>query len=93
MSWKGADLTSNYYVGHVDVDVDPKHIVDDIQSLGVRVIEFEEIRRVPNRYKSFRLCIRRSDFPKLLVEDFWPVDVVIDRFFGKRTPAGDSNES
>lgn len=91
MSWKGADLTSNYYVGKVDVSVDPQHIIDDIESLGVRVLEFEEIKRIPNRYKSFRLCIRRADFQKLLVEDFWPEDVVIDRFFGKRTSGGDSS--
>ena len=86
MSWKGADLTSNYYVGRVDIDVDPQRIVDDIETqLGVRVIEFAEIKRIPNRYKSFRLCIRRSDVKKLLVEDFWPEDVVIDRYFGKRS--------
>ena len=53
MSWKGADKTSHFYVGQVHVDEEPQNIVDDIESLGVRVIEFEEIRRIPNRYKSF----------------------------------------
>ena len=81
MSWKGADLTSNFYVGQVDVDEDPQNIVTDIESLGVRVIEFVEIKRIPNRCKSFRLCIRKADLPKLLVEDFWPEGVRFDRFF------------
>ena len=81
MSWKGADLTSNFYVGQVHVDEDPQKIVTDIESLGVRVIEFIEIKRIPNRYKSFRLCIRTTDLPKLLVEDFWPEGVRFNRFF------------
>ena len=61
MSWKGADLTSNFYVGQVHVDEDPQKIVTDIESLGVRVIEFIEIKRIPNRYKSFQLCIQKTD--------------------------------
>ena len=86
MSWRGADLTANYYIGHVSVDVDPKLITSDIESLGVRVVEFEQLELKHNRFKSFRLCIRKADFPKLLVEDFWPEEVVVDRFFrGKRS--------
>ena len=80
-SWKGADLTSNFYVGQINVDEDPKKIVDDIESLGVRVIEFEEVKRIPNRYKCFRLCIRKADLPKLLVDDFWPEGILFDRYF------------
>ena len=86
LSWKGADLTANYYIGHVNVDVDPKLITDDIESLGVRIVEFEQLELKHNRFKSFRLCIRKSDFSKLLVEDFWPEEVALDRFFwGKKT--------
>ena len=81
MSWKGADKTSNFYVGQVHIDVDPKEITSEIESLGVQVIELEEIKRIPKRYKSFRLCIRKSDLPKLLVDDFWPEGVRFDRFF------------
>ena len=65
----------------MNVDVDPQSIISDIDSLGVQVFEFEEIKRIPNRYKSFRLCIKKADLPKLLVEDFWPEGVLFDRFF------------
>ena len=86
LSWKGADLTANYYIGRVNVDVDPKMIVDDIESLGVKIVEFERLELKHNRFKSFRLCIRKSDFSKLLIEDFWPEEVILDRFFwGKKT--------
>ena len=81
LSWKGADLTTNYYVGRVNNAVDPKMIIDDVESLGVRVVEFEPLKLSHSRFKSFRLCIRKADIPKLLVEDFWPEDVIIDRFF------------
>ena len=81
LSWRGADLTTNYYIGRVSNLVDPKMITDDIESLGVRVVEFEELKLNHSRFKSFRLCIRKADIPKLLIEDFWPEDVVIDRFF------------
>ena len=56
-------------------------IIDDIESLGVRVVEFEPLKLSHSRFKSFRLCIRKADVSKLLLEDFWPEDVVIDRFF------------
>ena len=95
MSWKGADLTSNYYIGHVSMDTDPKLIVTDIESMGVRVIEFEEIQRKHNRFKSFRLCIRKADFSKLLsIDDILPDGVILDHFFwGKKTQRGSQIES
>ena len=74
-------MTTNYYVGRVSNAVDKKVIVDDIESLGVRVVEFDELKLNHSRFKSFRLCIRKADIPKLLIEEFWPEDVVIDRFF------------
>ena len=88
MSWKGADLTSNYYVGHINIDADPEVIKSDIASIGVKVIEFEELERKHNRFKSFRLCIRKSDETKLLTEDFWPEEVVLDKFFRGKSASG-----
>ena len=92
LSWKGADLTANFYVGRVNNNVDPKMIIDDIETLGVRVIEFEELKLSHSRFKSFRLCIRKSEASKLLVEDFWPEDVVIDRFFKGKNAKRDEQE-
>ena len=87
-------MTANFYVGRVNNGVDPKTIIDDIESIGVRVVEFEELKLSHCRFKSFRLCIRKSDTAKLLVEDFWPEDVVIDRFFrGKNAEREQSAQS
>ena len=90
---EGSKLTANYYIGHVNVDVDPKLITDDIESLGVRIVEFEQLELKHNRFKSFQLCIRKSDFSKLLVEDFWPEEVVFDCFFWGKTRNAESQRS
>ena len=60
MSWRGADLTINFYVGNVDINADVSVIKEDIEAQGAKVIELEELQRRHNRFKSFRLCIKNK---------------------------------
>ena len=90
LSWKGADLTVNFYVGNVDIstprDVIKKSIVDQ----GIDVVELAEIPRRHNRFKSFKLCIRKKDVEKIKDPDFWPEGVVLRRYFRKPNADGDT---
>jgi hypothetical protein len=51
VSWQGADLTLNKYIGNVDNSVESGAIVDCIKAKGVDIIEFEELER----FKSFQI--------------------------------------
>ena len=86
MSWKGADLTTNIYIGNVDVSTSTDDVKAGISAQGVEVVELEELKRNHNRFKSFRLCIRKSERPKITVPEFWPEGVIIRNFFWGKDP-------
>ena len=89
VSWKGADLTMSFYIGNVDVGANCDVMKSDIKNLGVDVVEFEELRRRHNHFKSFRLVIKRKDFDAIKDPLFWPDGVVVRKFF--RRMNGDGN--
>ena len=87
VSWRGADLTTELYVGNVSTNVSVEEAKQAIIDLGVEVIELEVIRR-HNHFQSFRLRVKRTDFEKMKDPDIWPDGIVIRRFFrGKRNGA------
>ena len=88
MSWKGADLTHSYYIGNVDIGVSVHEVKDGIEGQGVCVVELDEIPRRQNRFKSFRLVIKKSDATTIKDPDFWPEGVVLRRFFHKNRTDG-----
>ena len=60
ISWKGADLTTNIYIGYVDVNTSLEEVKEGINSQDVHVVELAELKRSHNRFKSFRLCMKTS---------------------------------
>ena len=66
MSWTGASLTVDSYIGRVDTLVSADMIKDDLTSNGFDVISLEENETRHNRFKSFKLVVKQSDFEKLL---------------------------
>lgn len=84
VSWKGADLTVNRYIGNVDITAKSDQIRDYIEKKGITVIEFEENKTQHTRFKSFRLRIRRSDVTNIDNPEFWPSDVIVRPFFRPR---------
>ena len=89
-SWKGADLTLSFYVGFADIDSTTDIMKAGIEEQGVGVVELEELTRRHNRFKSFRLVIRKKDVETIKNPDFWPEGIVVRRFF-QRTNANDGN--
>ena len=59
-----------------------------IESQGVGVVSLEEIPRRHNRFKSFKLCIKKKDSDAIKDANFWPEGVVVRRFFFKRNSDG-----
>ena len=48
------------------------------------IVELDPITTAHNRYKSFRLRVKRSDLDKIEDADFWPQGVVVCRYFRPR---------
>ena len=86
VSLRGADLTINLYVGNVNIHATIEEMRTEVSSQGVEVVDLEEIDRTHNRFKSFRLCVRKTDLPKITDADFWPSGVVVRRFFRRKQP-------
>ena len=92
-SWRGADLTLNLYLGYFDINTSHEEVKSGIESQGVNVVELEELRRQHNRFKSFRLCIRKKDMDQVKESDFWPEGVVLRKFFQKLNRDGVTDTS
>ena len=66
---------------YVDIESITEQIKADVESQGLKIVELEETQRRHNRYKSFRLCIRKSDIDKMKENIQWPDGIEIQRFF------------
>lgn len=93
MSFKGADLTVDRYVGRIDVNEDNVKVKAYIEDSGVELLDFQENSRTHSSFKSFKITARRSDLPTLEREDFWPTGVVFRNFFRPRQRRDDQATS
>ena len=89
LSWKGADLTHEFYITKVDIDAAVGVMRDWIESQGegVRVVNLEEILQHHKRFKSFKLVIRKKDAENIR-DWLWPEGVEVRRFFAKSNSDG-----
>ena len=89
LSWKGADLTHEFYITKVDIGAAADVLRDWIESQGegVRVVDLEEIPQHHKRFKSFKLVMRKKDAEKIR-EWAWPEGVEVRRFFAKSNSGG-----
>ena len=81
-------MTRSVYIGQFDNNSTADAVKSSIESQGVSVVELEELKLNHNRFKSFRLCLKKEAMPKILDPDFWPAGVVVRRFWrGKSSQA------
>ena len=78
-----------FYVGFADIDSTTDIMKAGIEDQGVGVVELEELARRHNRFKSFRLVIRKKDVEAIKDPNFWPEGIVVRRFF-QRTNDGNA---
>ena len=84
LGWKGADLTVERYLGRVGINEDNEMVKKHIQDAGITVVGFEENSRVHERFKSFKLTIKRSQLKQLENPQLWPEGVILRNFFRPR---------
>ena len=84
VSLRGADLTTELYVGNVDNSVSIDDARSSISEMGVDVIDLESVGR-QRHFQSFRLRIKKAHLPIIKNPDLWPDGIIIRRFFrGKK---------
>ena len=91
MSWSGADLTVESYIGRVAFTVDAETIKADLTSNGYEIISIEENETRHQRFKSFKMVVKQSEFEKLLKFP-WPEGVLYRRFWRPRPPIAGREE-
>ena len=93
MSWGGAPLTVDCYVGRVDFSVTAEQIKSDVVAMGVDVLEIAENQTRHQLFKSFKLVVKKTDFSTLNSPEIWPEGVVFRRFRRPRPPIPGQVES
>ena len=86
MTWGGAPLTIDCYVGRVDCSVTSDQIKTSVVAMGIDVVEIEENLTRHHLFKSFKLVIKKTDFSTLNSPEIWPEGVVFRRFRRPRPP-------
>ena len=84
VSWRGAPLTVDCYIGRVDLNATADEIKAFVISKGIDVSAIEENVTMNQRFKSFKLVIKKTDYEKLDDRDLWPEGVVFQRFWRPR---------
>ena len=80
-SVKGADLTVNRYVGRWHNDTTIDGVKEFITKQNVSVVELVDLETKHERFKSFRLRIKKTQLPLIEDENFWPAGVILSPFF------------
>ena len=93
ISLKGADLTVAKYIGYLDNSTQPEDIRALLDEHQVETISLDPIPQKHNRFKSFKLVVKKSQLP--IVEDgkIWPEGVVVGRFWSPKSTNPSSSET
>ena len=88
-SWRGADLTTDLYLGYFSNGTTVDEVKFNFEDQGVNVVELEQLQTQHNKFKSFKMCIRKSDMEKVKSDNFEiPENVVIRYFYQKKSNDG-----
>jgi hypothetical protein len=87
---KDAELTVDRYLGNVGINEDNLKVKEYIENAGITLVNFQENKRNHERFKSFKLTVKRSHLTLLEDPELWPEGVVISNFFCPRQTAMNS---
>ena len=79
----------NLYLGYFDIATTVENVKFNIEDQGVDVVELVELQTQHNKFKSFRLCIRKKDLQVMQGENFeMPEGTVVRYFFAGKNRDG-----
>ena len=93
ISLKGADLTVAKYIGYLDNTTRVEDIRELLDEHGVEVVSLEPIPQKHDRFKSYKLVVKKSQLS--IVEDgkLWPEGVVVGRFWSPKPKNPSTSET
>ena len=83
LSFKGADLTVDFYLTYADVNCTADDIKAWTKNEGVELVNAELVPQRHNHFKSFKICVRKKDIETIKNDDFWPEGIHMRKFFHK----------
>jgi hypothetical protein len=72
------------YLGRIDVAADNDAIRKSIEDAGITLLKLSNNKRNHERFKLFKLTVKRSELHKIEDPNFWLVGVVLRNFFRLR---------
>jgi arginyl-tRNA synthetase len=85
MTFKGADLTVDFYVGRLDLGVDCEMLKSELEKEGIRALEVDNLTCAHGHFKSFKVSIRKSQIHLMKNPAIWPDGVLVRKFFRPRS--------
>ena len=76
----------NLYLGYFDIATTVENVKFNIEDQGVSVVGLEELQTQHNKFKSYKLCIKKKDLQTMQSDNFeLPEGTVVQHFFaGKK---------
>ena len=93
LSFKGADLTIDFYLTYADVNCTPDDIKAWTKSGGVELVNVEGVPQRHNHFKSFKNSVRKKDVEAIKNDDFWPEGIHMRKFFHKANGNGATEQT
>ena len=82
---RGAFQVADIYLGNCNLDVTAESIIGYIRDeMNIEVQKCESLESRNKNCKSFKICLKTIDRPKLLVPEVWPEGIVCRKFFNPR---------
>ena len=75
---------ASFYVGNVNINTKLEDVKAMIEEQGVAAVNLEELQRRDNRYKSFKLVIRKKHIYAIKDPNFFPKGISVRKWYSPR---------
>ena len=79
-SWRGADLTTDLYLGYFSNETTMEQVRFNFEDQNVDVVDLEQLQTQHNKFKSFKMCIRKKDMDTVKSDSFELPEGVVIRY-------------
>ena len=87
---KAVARTADVFVGRLDREVTEDEIKSFIkQSFDIDVFSVCKLDIISDVYNAFKVCVKANERSKLFDAEKWPEDIIVNKFYKKRSNNGD----
>ena len=78
-------MTVAKYIGRLDNETRADDVKSLLEEKGVDVVSIDPIQAKHERFKSFKLVVKRSQLSIVEDEELWPTGVIVGRFWSPKS--------